>query len=134
MGFPRVIGEDYSYPFRNVVSYFEADDATFVNLEGTLTDKGNPADKTYTFRGSPAYSHILTDNSVEVVTLANNHSFDYGQAGYDSTRAVLEEAGIPYGERDSGVNAVSARLFSAAGILPANCAPTLKNLLLHYRR
>lgn len=103
VGFPRVVGEDYSYPFRNVVSYFEADDATFVNLEGTLTDKGNPADKTYTFRGSPAYSHILTDNSVEVVTLANNHSFDYGQAGYDSTRTVLEEAGIPYSERDSGV-------------------------------
>lgn len=103
VGFPKVVGEDYAYPFKNVVSFFESDDATFVNLEGTLTDKGNPADKTYTFRGSPAYSHILTDNSVEVVTLANNHSFDYGQAGYDSTRAVLEEAGIPYGERDSGV-------------------------------
>ncbi|MDO5545408.1 MAG: CapA family protein [Eubacteriales bacterium] len=103
VGFPRVVGEDYAYPFRNVVSFFEADDATFVNLEGTLTDVGNPADKTYTFRGSSAYSHILTDNSVEVVTLANNHSFDYGQAGYDSTRTVLEEAGIPYAQRDSGV-------------------------------
>ena len=103
VGFPRVVGEDYTYPFQNVVSYFEADDATFVNLEGTLTDVGNPADKTHTFRGSPAYSHILTDNSVEVVTLANNHSFDYGQAGYNSTRTVLEEAGVPYGERDTGV-------------------------------
>lgn len=103
VGFPRVVGEDYAYPFQNVVSYFEADDATFVNLEGTLTDVGNPADKTYTFRGSPAYSHILTDNSVEVVTLANNHSFDYGQAGYNSTRTVLEKAGVPYGERDTGV-------------------------------
>ena len=103
VGFPKVVGEDYAYPFQNVVSFFESDDATFVNLEGTLTDKGNPADKTYTFRGSPAYSHILTDNSVEVVTLANNHSFDYGQAGYDSTRTVLEDAGIPYGVRDSGV-------------------------------
>ena len=103
VGFPRVVGEDYAYPFQNVVSYFEADDATFVNLEGTLTDVGNPADKTYTFRGSPAYSHILTDNSVEAVTLANNHSFDYGQAGYNSTRTVLEKAGVPYGERDTGV-------------------------------
>lgn len=102
VGFPRVVGEDYSYPLRNVVSWFEADDATFVNLEGALTDQGNPADKTYTFRGSPAYSQILTDNSVEVVTLANNHSLDYGQAGYASTRAVLKEATIPYVERDSG--------------------------------
>ena len=103
VGFPRVVGDDYAYPFKNVVSYFEADDATFVNLEGTLTDVGNPADKTYTFRGAPAYSRILTENSVDVVTLANNHSFDYGQAGYDSTRAVLEDAGIPFAERDSGV-------------------------------
>lgn len=103
VGFPKVVGEDYAYPFKNVVSFFESDDATFVNLEGTLTDKGNPADKTYTFRGTPAYSHILTDNSVEVVTLANNHSFDYGQAGYDSTRTVLEEAGIPFVERDSSL-------------------------------
>ena len=103
VGFPRVVGDDYAYPFQNVVSIFESDDATFVNLEGTLTDVGNPADKTYTFRGSPAYSHILTGNSVEIVTLANNHSFDYGQAGYDSTRSVLEEAGIPFAERDSGV-------------------------------
>ena len=103
VGFPRVVGEDYSYPLRNVAAFFEADDATFINLEGTLTDQGNPADKTYTFRGSPAYSRILTDNSVEVVTLANNHSMDYGQVGYDSTRAVLESAGIPFVERDSGV-------------------------------
>lgn len=102
VGFIRVVGEDYAYPMRNVVSYFEADDATFVNLEGALAETGNPADKTYTFRGPTAYSHILTDNSVEVVTLANNHSLDYGQSGYASTRATLEEAGIPYVERDSG--------------------------------
>ena len=103
VGFPKVVGEDYAYPFQNVVSLFEADDATFVNLEGALTDVGNPAAKTHTFRGSTAYSRILSDNSVEVVTLANNHSFDYGQTGYDSTQAVLDAAGIPYVERDSGV-------------------------------
>lgn len=103
VGFPRVVGDDFDYPFRNVFSWFASDDATFVNLEGTLTDVGNPADKTYTFRGSPSYSRILTENSVEAVTLANNHSFDYGQAGYDSTRSVLEEAGIPFVERDSSL-------------------------------
>lgn len=101
-GFLKVVGEDYAYPLRNVVSYLEADDATFVNLEGALTETGYPADKTYTFRGPTDYVHILTDNSVEAVTLANNHSFDYGQTGYDATRATLEDAGIAYAERDSG--------------------------------
>lgn len=102
VGFVKTVGEDYDYPFRNVLSYFEGDDATFANLEGALTDGGNPADKTHTFRGPTGYSRILTQNSVDVVTLANNHSMDYGQTGYDSTRAVLEEAGIPFAQRDSG--------------------------------
>lgn len=101
VGFIKTVGEDYDYPFRNVLSYFEADDATFANLEGALTDTGNPMDKTHTFRGPTSYSEILTRNSVDVVTLANNHSYDYGQTGYDSTKETLEEAGIPYVERDS---------------------------------
>ena len=100
-GFVKTVGEDYDYPFRNVLSYFEEDDATFANLEGALADAGNPADKTHTFRGPTAYSQILTGSSVDVVTLANNHSMDYGQSGYDSTRQTLESAGIPYVERDS---------------------------------
>ena len=102
-GFIKTVGEDYGYPFRNVLSYFEADDATFANLEGPLTDGGNPVDKTHTFRGPTSYSQILTQNSVDVVTLANNHSLDYGQAGYDSTCTALEEAGVPYVERDSSL-------------------------------
>ena len=101
VGFIKTVGEDYGYPFRNVLSYFERDNATFANLEGALTDKGNPADKTHTFRGPADYSRILTQNSVDVVTLANNHSMDYGKTGYDSTLAALDGAEIPYVERDS---------------------------------
>lgn len=100
VGFPKVVGEDFAYPFRNVQAYFGTDDATFLNLEGALTDTGYPANKTHTFRGSTAYGRILTEGSVEGVTLANNHSLDYGRTGYDATRAVLEKAGIPYVERD----------------------------------
>ena len=38
---------------------------------------------------------------MEAVTLANNHSLDYDQIGYDSTLVTLQQAGIPYVERDS---------------------------------
>lgn len=100
VGFVKTVGDDYDYPFRNVRSYFEGDDATFVNLEGPLTNVGNPADKTHTFRGPTAYSRILTGSSVDAVTLANNHSMDYGQIGYDSTVETLENADIPFVERD----------------------------------
>lgn len=99
-GFPSVVGQDYSYPFANVVEYFEADDFTIINLEGALTDGGTPVNKTHRFRGSTAYTQIMTCSSVEAVTLANNHSGDYGTEGYESTRTVLEEAGIAYVEQD----------------------------------
>lgn len=101
VGFIKVIGEDYGFPFRNVQAYFATDDGTFANLEGPLTDEGYPANKTHVFRGPTAYVDILTQGSVEVVSLANNHTLDYGHTGYLSTLATLDGAGIPYVERDS---------------------------------
>ncbi len=100
-GFLKTVGEDYSYPFRNVIEYFENDELTLLNLEGPLTDVGNPMQKTHTFRGPTEYVNILTENSVEAVTIANNHTMDYGQIGYDSTAEVLEKAGVSFVERDS---------------------------------
>ncbi len=99
-GFLKTVGENYRYPFQNVIGYFEKDEFSLVNLEGPLTQAGNPMQKPHTFRGPTAYVKILTENSVEAVTIANNHTFDYGQAGYDSTVATLEEAGVPFVERD----------------------------------
>ena len=100
-GFIQTIGDDYGFPFRNVLNYFESDEMTFINLEGTFCDSGYAVEKAHTFRGPTHYINILTQNSVEAVSLANNHTMDYGQSGYDSTAATLEGAGIPYVERDS---------------------------------
>lgn len=99
-GFTRTIGEDYGFPFRNVLEYFKNDELTCINLEGTFTDTGNALQKAHTFRGPTSYINILTQNSVEFVSLANNHTMDYGQVGYDSTLATLDGAGISYVERD----------------------------------
>lgn len=103
VGFIKTVGEDYGYPFRNVADYFETDECSFINLEGPLTDEGYPVEKIHTFRGPADYIRILTENSVEFASLANNHAQDYGQRGYDSTRSLLKEAEIPYVERDASV-------------------------------
>lgn len=97
-GFIQTIGEDYDYPFANVREYFENDDFTMLNLEVVLADGGNSTGKLFTFRGPTAYSNILTGSSVEAVTIANNHARDYGTAGYESTKSVLDEAGVSYVE------------------------------------
>ena len=100
-GFIKTVGSDYRYPFANVIQYFERDDFTMINLEGVFADEGSGADKMFTFRGPSDYINILTRNSVDGVTLSNNHTADYHQAGYDSTKALLDGAGIPYVERNS---------------------------------
>lgn len=99
--FIKTIGEDYAYPFRNVVQFFRSDDFTMVNLESVLADEGRAAGgKTFTFKGPTAYTQILTSSSVEAVTLANNHTEDYGKDGYASTTAALESAGVSFVEKD----------------------------------
>lgn len=100
-GFLKTVGEDYRYPFANVIGYFENDECSFVNLEGPLCDEGYPVQKKHTFHGPTAYVSILTENSVEMVTLANNHTLDYGQRGYEATLTALDAAGVPYVERDA---------------------------------
>ena len=100
-GFIKTVGQNYRYPFQNVMDYFEGDEATFLNLEGPLTDEGNPMVKKHTFRGPTDYVNILTQNSVEFVSIANNHTMDYGEIGYESTLKTLQEAAVPYVERDS---------------------------------
>lgn len=100
VGFIKTIGEDYLYPFENVRTYVENDDFTLVNLEGPLTDTGNAGIGKYTFRGPEHFVNILTMNSVEAVTLANNHTMDYGAEGINNTRKVLDEARVSYVEKD----------------------------------
>lgn len=99
--FVYTVGEDYGYPFRNVAQYFQNDDLTIANLEVVLADEGISADKTFTFRGPSAFTGILTEGSVEAVTIANNHTHDFGEDGYQATKAALESAGVSYVEKDT---------------------------------
>lgn len=86
----------YNYFLENVKAIFEGDDLTIVNLEGPLTRSGTPVEKEFVFRGDPEYVKILTSSSVEVVNLANNHTKDYGEAGYRETKEVLQAAGVGF--------------------------------------
>lgn len=96
--FNNVVGDNYDYPFQNVAELFRDDDCTFANLEGVFANGGTPKIKRFTFRGPTAYVNILTGSSVEAVTLANNHSYDFGEAGYLSTKQVLTDAGVDFVE------------------------------------
>lgn len=69
----------YAYPFAKVQSVLAQDDVTVINLENVFYQfKSNQAQKTYTFRGPPEFAQILTEGSVELSYLGNNHTNDYG--------------------------------------------------------
>ena len=87
--------EGYAYFLSEVAPLFNQDDATVANFEGVLkADAKGKANKTYCFRGLPAYAQILPLGSVEIVNLSNNHAADYGTAGLKSTKAALLEQGV----------------------------------------
>lgn len=85
-----------AYFLKKVRSVFAKDDLTIVNFEGTLTTSKKRADKAFTFKGPAKYASILKKGSVEVVTLANNHSRDFGAKGLADTKRTLKKNGIPY--------------------------------------
>lgn len=86
---------DPAYFFANVADIFAADDATIVNMEGTLTNETTRADKTFAFKADPEYAQILVKGNVDAASLANNHSKDYGEKSYTDTIEAVEAAGIP---------------------------------------
>ena len=69
-----------------------------VNNEFPFSDRGEPmADKQFTFRCSPSYVKALNEMGVDIVSLANNHTLDYGRVALSDTFLALDGAGILYG-------------------------------------
>ena len=98
LGFRSRIAENgLDFPFRELRALTLEDDLTVANLEGVLTDrKLEKVEKEYNFSGPTAYTGILTSAGIDCVTLANNHSHDYGDAGYADTKAALDSAGVAW--------------------------------------
>lgn len=91
----RIAENGMDFPFRGLKHLTESDDLTVANLEVVLSDrKLKKEKKEFNFIGPTAYTQILTDGDIECVTVANNHTHDYGEEGYADTKQALEEAGI----------------------------------------
>lgn len=71
-------------------------DVFTVNNEFCYSDGGTPLpDKTYTLRARPDTAGWLSEMGVDLVTLANNHVFDYGETGLSDTLQTLQNVGMP---------------------------------------
>lgn len=88
-------GDDY--PFQAMKEVYADSDLVFGNLEGPIrTNHFQTPDNTMVFSFRPETGEILSQNGFNIMTLANNHTFDKAQEGLDETQQYLTDAGIDY--------------------------------------
>lgn len=94
---------DINFIFRNVKDIFSEDDLTIANFEGVLADEykipSNKRNNSYLFLAPTSYVEALSNNSVEAVTMENNHVGDFGEEGIASTINTMESAGIVWSNK-----------------------------------
>lgn len=75
-------------------------DITFGNLEGCFLNNGPVVKKCsdpsvcYAFRTPEAYFKCIVEAGFDLLSLANNHSGDFGKLGKNKTIKLIEEAGL----------------------------------------
>jgi poly-gamma-glutamate capsule biosynthesis protein CapA/YwtB (metallophosphatase superfamily) len=97
---------DPATAFGPIAAVLGSADFTAVNLETAVTSEGTPQPKTYHFRAPATAFTALRDAGVDLVTMANNHVLDYGQAGLAGTLNAAKAARFPY--VGIGTNAAAA--------------------------
>lgn len=95
--------DDCSPLLSEVTGILQDADVTFGNLEGCFLNEGpttkNCKDtlKCYAFRMPDRYINCLSDAGFTVMSLANNHSGDFGMKARKNTIRLLDSVGIHHG-------------------------------------
>jgi hypothetical protein len=114
--------------FAGVGRWLDAE-VSFVNLEGTFTNATASkcaaiASGCFAFRAPPEYAPYLRDAGFDVVSNANNHAFDFWQAGLDETMAALDSAGLAHTGRPDEIATVRAGKLRVAVVAFASYSNT----------
>lgn len=81
----------------DLIEEMRSADIMVLNNEFPYSDRGTPTpEKQFTFRARPQTVSYLGDLGVDLVSLANNHAYDYGETAFLDTMDTLAQAGIAY--------------------------------------
>ncbi|MEU0558479.1 CapA family protein [Dactylosporangium sp. NPDC006015] len=86
---------DPATAFGPIASQLSSADLTIVNLETAITSRGTEEPKTYHFRTTPVAIEALKAAGIDAVSIANNHTLDYGRVGLLDTLDAVHKAGYP---------------------------------------
>jgi poly-gamma-glutamate synthesis protein (capsule biosynthesis protein) len=81
--------------FQHVAGVLRSGDITFANCEQMYSDRGHPS-PVHASYSDPKNIPALLHAGIDLVSLANNHTLDWGIDGLLDTMARLKEAGLPY--------------------------------------
>lgn len=113
--------EDPNYLFNSVKMYLGEVDILFGNFESTFTEipysaKDTSRGMTFAFRTPPAFADVLRSAGFHVLSVANNHSFDFGDQGFADTIAHIERSGMRAVGRKGEIVTVDANGYAVAFI------------------
>ncbi|HTQ05644.1 MAG TPA: CapA family protein [Polyangiaceae bacterium] len=97
-------------PFARFADEFARADAVIGNLECAVATGGAPVDKVFTFRAHPRVVPVLARH-FSAVSLANNHSGDYGAGALLETMSLLEQSKLPFFGAGRDLEAAHRALF-----------------------
>ncbi len=104
--FLKEFGPDY--PFANVLPFLQQADIVAGNLESPISVRGKAVEnKKFTLRAGPIAASALKSAGIRVVSLANNHSMDFGPLALQDTMTALTDSGILF--TGAGMNLEDAR-------------------------
>lgn len=108
---------DYNFPFLKIKNFIQKGDLAFANLEGPVSDKGVKVGSIYSFRMDPGTAEAIKNSGFSIVSLANNHMFDYQRISLEETMRRLEKSGVSYaGAGFSREEAYGLKIEEAKGI------------------
>lgn len=88
---PSVKSGDFTYNWKKTASFLKTGDITLINLEAPLTKSCPLQTEGFTFCGDARHVQGILYAGVDSVAMANNHIGNFGQAGIDETRNLLEK-------------------------------------------
>jgi poly-gamma-glutamate synthesis protein (capsule biosynthesis protein) len=98
----------YDFPFRGLAAELKTADITIANLESPIARSGEEfTGKKFRFLAEPEVAGALRNAGINLVTLANNHSMDFGGQALTDTMENLKNAGIAW--IGAGENLAEAR-------------------------
>jgi poly-gamma-glutamate capsule biosynthesis protein CapA/YwtB (metallophosphatase superfamily) len=102
---PGALVERGGDPLAGFAPLFAQADIRIANLECVVATTGQAGHKNYTFRAHPRVLPVLKRH-LDGVTLANNHSGDYGREAFAQMLGLLRQAGLT--QAGGGMNLAEA--------------------------